>query len=314
MNLDATIHRLPVGWIVRFVLLRLLSRWPSILVTILSVGLVTVIGATIPLYTASIAQVGMQQRLEQQAARDTQIDAHISLRAAETGDLLAAWLEHDAAIRQDVDQTLGAAVPNWVTQTLTLAETTPMQAVYDGEDLPGRLRVAYYENWEQTSYLLEGTWPGDPTDPEIDLEAAIGQEAADQLALRPGDELVLDQRGWESSVPVRVRITAIINQPANTVTEAQNMLRVTLSRTGGIESNLLTTRQGLLRVATDYVPDTGTTFGWWVFFDHGALSYAKRAAAIRSVDEFHQRLLAHFSGMNVIFESRLVSVLEQYES
>jgi ABC-type lipoprotein release transport system permease subunit len=313
MNLDAVIHRLPVGWIVRFVLLRLLSRWPSILVTVLSVGLVTVIGATIPLYTASIAQVGMQQRLEQQA-RDTQINVHISMSASETGDVLAAWSEYDAAIRQHVDQTLGAAVPNWVSQTLTLAETTPMQAVYHGEDLPARLRVAYYENWEQTTYLLEGTWPGDPTDPEINLEAAIGQEAADQLALRPGDELVLDQRGWASSIPLRVRITAIIDQPVNTVTEAQNMLRISESRTGGIETNLLTTRQGVLRVATDYVPDTGTTFGWWVFFEHGALSYARRAEAIRGVDEFHQRLLAQFSGMNPIFESHLASVLDQYES
>ena len=313
MNLDAAIRRLPVGWIVRFVLLRLLWRWPSILVTVLSVGLVTVIGATIPLYTASIAQVGMQQRLEQQAARDTQINAHISMSAAEAGNLLAVWSEYDAALRQHVDQTLGAAVPNWVTQTLTLAETTPMQAVYEGEDLPARLRVAYYENWEQTTYLLDGTWPGDPTSPDINLEAAIGQEAADQLALRPGDELVLDQRGWESSIPLRVRITAIVSQPASTVTEAQKMLRVTPSRTGGIESNLLTTRQGLLRVATDYVPDTGTTFGWWVFFDHGALSYARRAEAIRSVEEFHQRLLAQFSGMNVMFESRFVPVLEQYE-
>ena len=316
-QLELLFRWIPIGWAGRFVLVRLLSRWQATVAWIMGVGLVAVIGATIPLYTVSIAQLGMVQRLEQPPAKNAHIFTRTSLRAAESQPLDVAWGRMNSRIQQHIDQTLGGVLAGWVEQTIPTGETTPMQVVYQDEDLPARLRIAHYDGWEQTTYLVEGEWPGEPSDPAIDLEAAIGQDVANQLALHPGDEIILDQRGWDSSIPMRVRITAIIEEIDTVQAEAQNMLRISSAPNGKFESNLLTTRQSFLRAAEDYVPDTGTMFGWWVFLDHGALEYAHRTDAIASVEEFERRLVEQdIDGATgtFIFTTQLNTILDDYET
>ena len=316
-QLELMFRWIPIGWAGRFVLVRLFSHWQATVAWILGVGLVAVIGAAIPLYTVSIAQFGMVQRLEQPPVNSAHIFIRTSLRAAESQPLDTAWSRVNGRVQQLIDQTLGGVLAGWVKQTIRTGETTPMQVVFQDEDLPARLRIAHYDGWEKTTYLVEGEWPSEPSDLGIDLEAAIGQDAANQLGLHPGDEIVLKQGGWESSIPVRVRITAIIEEIDTVQAEAQNMLRISSAPNGGFETNLLTTRQSLLRAATDHVPDTGTTFGWWVFFDHGALEYAHRTDAIASLDEFERRLIEQdISGSTntFIFTTQLGTILDDYET
>lgn len=312
------IRRMPVGWIGRFILLRLLSRWQATAAWIMGVGLVAVIGATIPLYTVSIAQIGMVQRLEHAAAQNAQVSTRTSLRAAQFAPLDAAWARMDSHIRQHVERTFSGVLGGWVLQTVATGETTPLQVVMQQTDLPARLRVAHYEGWQQAAYLVDGEWPAEPADSAIDLEAAIGRDVATQLGLQAGDDIVLEQRGWESSIPVRVRITAIVEAIDVLHTEAPHMLRISSAPGGGLETNILTTRASFLRVAEDYVPDTGTTFGWWVLFDHNALEYARRADAIAGVEAFQRRVVeqdvAGAEGSTFIFATQLPAILDEYES
>jgi hypothetical protein len=311
------IHRLPVGWAGRFILLRLAARWRSMLTAILGVVLVAMIGASVPLYTAAIAQIGMIQRIEQQPPENMQIFTRISLRGSDSPDLLAGWLERGAEVRAAVQDTLVGSPTDWVQQTLTMGETTPMQLVIEGEDRDARLRVAYYEGWHESTYLIEGRWPRETGDQAVDLEAVIGDQAAEDLGLAIEDSLTLEQRGWESSVPVHVRIVGIVHLAESDLAVAQDALRVGRSAQGAVESNLLTTQADFVRVAAQHVPDTGTVFGWWVLFDHDALAFPALLAATDRLDAFHQRLLTRIAsegaGLNFIYRSEIIPVLKDYQ-
>ncbi len=59
-------HKLPVGWTVRLALLRLITGWRSLLTIIVGVLLAAIIGANAPLYTATVAQIGMVDRVNDQ--------------------------------------------------------------------------------------------------------------------------------------------------------------------------------------------------------------------------------------------------------
>lgn len=317
-QLASLIRRMPVGWIGRFILLRLLARWQATAAWIMGVGLVAVIGATIPLYTVSIAQIGMVQRLEHAPAQNAQVSARTSLRAAQFAPLDAAWARMDSHIRQHVATAFSGVLDGWVLKIVSAGETTPMQVVVQDTDLPARLSVAHFESWQQAAYLVEGEWPAEPSDPAIDLEAALGRDMATQLGLQAGSDIVLEQRGWESSIPVRVRITAIVEAIDALQTGTPPMLRISSAPNGGLESNILTTRASFLRVAEAHVPDTGTTFGWWVLFDHSALEYAHRADAIAGVEAFKRRIVeqdvAGAEGSTFIFATQLPAILDEYET
>jgi ABC-type antimicrobial peptide transport system permease subunit len=315
------LQQLPVGWAGRLVLLRLARRWRSLLTAILGVLLVAMIGASIPLYTAAIAQVGLIQRLEQEPPKDAHLFAWFSLPATKLPDLDARWTAYSTAIQEQARQAFSSNFPGWVTQIAGLGETTPMQVVQRGEDLNARMRVAYYDHWETTTRLLEGAWPAEPAGAGVDLEAALSLRAADLLDLRVNDEIILDQRGYQSSLPLRVRITGIISEADRDApfTKAQNLLRIASSSQGALETNLLTTRASFLRIASRYVPETNTMFGWWVFFNHETLPFSGVSKATASVNDFQKRLLAvHGSpdapAVKVATQSQLATILRDYAS
>ena len=122
--------------------------------------------------------------------------------------------------------------------------------------------------------------------------------------------IVLEQRGWESSVPVQVRITAVVRAARiNVPADLQYGLRIGSSRDGAIETNLFTTREGFLRAAAQHVPDAGNTFGWWLLFDHEALSFSDVPQAITAVNSLQQSLP---TTPRFIFRTRITPVLEDY--
>lgn len=316
MRVRVFIGRLPVGWTGRFVLLRLASKWRSMLTAIAGVLLVAIIGASSPLYTAAITQVGMVQRLAQQPPEDVHILSRVSLAASQTDNLDAAWAADDVALEDQVHQVLETELPGWVAQVVMFANTTWMRVVRDGQDLDARMSVAYYDHWMQAVQVVEGEWPQDPPRAGVDLEAALGSGAAARLDLKVNDEIVLDQRGWESSVPVRVRITAIVRDAPNIepYLNAPAPLRIGASNQARLETNLLTPRSGFLRIATRYVPDAGSILGWWVLFDHTHLSYTDTERALSSLERFAALSPATFSsGSNFIYRTNLPLVLQEYE-
>ena len=296
-------------------LLRLLARWQATAARSWRVWLPY--RGDHYLYTVSIAQIGMVQR-GNAPAQNAQVSARTSLRAAQFAPLDAAWARMDSHIRQHVATAFSGVLDGWVLKIVSAGETTPMQVVVQDTDLPARLSVAHFESWQQAAYLVEGEWPAEPSDPAIDLEAALGRDMATQLGLQAGSDIVLEQRGWESSIPVRVRITAIVEAIDALQTGTPPMLRISSAPNGGLESNILTTRASVLRVAEAHVPDTGTTFGWWVLFDHSALEYAHRADAIAGVEAFKRRIVeqdvAGAEGSTFIFATQLPAILDEYET
>ena len=93
-------RQLPLRWGARLAVLRLKAHWRSMSTAILGILLVAVVGASIPLYTAAIAQVGMIQHLHQQPIQDVNIYAQTSQSAAQVADLDTAWAALDADLNR----------------------------------------------------------------------------------------------------------------------------------------------------------------------------------------------------------------------
>jgi hypothetical protein len=318
--LRSLVQRLSIGWAVRLAALRLLAQWQSLLTIVVGVLLAAVIGANAPLYTAAVAQVGMVQRLDQQPANDVHIFNRISLTSFDVDDLDSTWAAADTVVRDQVAQVFDAPFPEWVAQTVTWGETAPMLVVLDGEDLEAtRVRVAYYDDWTNAARLIEGVWPAEPSDPSVDMEVALGLSASITLGLSVGDEVVLDQRGWDTSVPINARITAVV-APVDEESPywmAPSPLRVDSSGQWDAEANLLTTRESFIRAANDYIPQTRSLIGWRVLFDHTKLPYSAIPTAISRLNGFAvnmDELLDPTSGreLNFVYTTNLVPVLEQY--
>ena len=318
--LRTLVHRLPFGWAVRLALLRLAAQWQSLLTIVVGVLLAAVIGANAPLYTTAVAQVGMVQRLEQQPPADVHIFSRISLTALDVDDLDATWRAVDEAVRAQVARIFDADLPGWVAQTVTWAETAPMFVVRDGEDLEAtRVRVAYYDGLQDVARLVEGTWPTDSPDPTVDLEVVLGLGASVALDLGVGDEIILDQRGWDSSIPVRARITGIIREAdeRDPYWMAPSPLRVDSSSQWQVETDMLTTRAGYLRTATDYIPQTRSLLGWRVLFDHTRLPFSRTSEAVVHLEGFRQNmadLLDPPDGrqLNFVYQTELIPNLMAY--
>ncbi|MCB9450166.1 MAG: ABC transporter permease [Anaerolineaceae bacterium] len=311
------IRFLPIGWIGRFVLLRLAAKWRSMLTAIFGVLLVAIIGANAPLYTSAITQVGMVQRLNQQPPETVQILSRVSLAASQTDNLDAAWSADDVALRAQIDRILQAELPGWVAEVVSYARTTWMWVVVDGVSLDARMAVAYYDNWEQALQLVEGEWPQDPPRGDVDLEVALGAAAAARLNLHVNDEIVLDQRGWESSVPLRVRITAIVrdNAAVEPYLRVPAPLRIGASNQAALEANLLTTRTAFLQTAADYVPDAASELGWWVLFDHTQLLFPQIPQALTVLDRFASATASALTNRsNLIYRTQLPAVLQVYQA
>lgn len=203
------LQRLPVGWFVKMAILRLVTRWRSVLTLVAGVLLTVVIGASVSLYTDAIAQVGLVQRLQQRPPDEVNLFSRITLSASvnPTETFADAWQSVDAAAQTTFEAALGG-FDGWLDAIVPWAETTSLLVQQNGTDLDRvRVRLAHYDGMPAQVELLAGAWPDDTGD--LPLPIAIPERVALALNLDIGDALTLDQRGRDSSIPFPVVIAAI---------------------------------------------------------------------------------------------------------
>ena len=308
--MSAIVHLLPLGWTTRLALLRLATHWRSLLTIIIGVFLAAIVGANAPLYSAAVAQLGMVQRIKQQSANKTNIDIALAAAGQDT-HLDALWASLDSSVRQSIRDQFDANWPGWVDQTAAWGETAPMFAIHDGSDIPNtKLRVAYYENWTDRVSVIAGTLPTEAADGSF--EAAMLVDSATTLGIHVGDVITLDQRGWDTSIPVTARITALITptDPSSAYWMPPSPLRIDANG----ESNLLTTKTSFLHVAQKFVPQTKSQLGWRILFDPSQLAYSTIPDAVVRLNDFRSSLTTQLKSQNLdtIYTSQLASILSQY--
>lgn len=189
------LSRTPVRFAFHLAVARLITQWRSLLTIIAGTILSASIGALVPLYTTAIAQVGLTQRLDEQARRDVHVSQSIALRASDT-------------IFYETAEPLGVAVTG---------------ADGAAQPLPGvRASLGYYHRWldENTVALLEdGRYPDESPSGADDAEAVIGVDVANQLGVGVNTVLTLDPalgpsgerlEGVEAA-PITVRIVGILS-------------------------------------------------------------------------------------------------------
>jgi len=305
-------HKLPVVWTVRLAVLRLITGWRSLLTIIVGVLLAAIIGANAPLYTATVAQIGMVDRVNDHLQAQVNIFTRFTVAGSEIADIATYWSALSREVHQLSDE-LFAPWGGWADQVVEWGETSSLIPVRDDVDMADlKLRVGYFQDWTEHVRLVAGTLPTDPAD--VDLEAAISVELAAQYGLAVGDVLTLDQRGWETSQLARVRISAIV-APADPIAPywmAPSPLRID----GGANpaATLLTTRASFLRIGQQFIPDTRTQLGWRILFDPTRLPYAEIPAAAAQVTAFGARLreLLEARQLTLVSATELPAILEAY--
>jgi hypothetical protein len=257
-------------WALRFAALRLSAQWRSLVTTALGILLATIVGASMPLYTSAIAQLGLVQHLQQQAADAVNISVEYRLpTSAPTAQSFdAAWSQTDTTFRSYTTGIFSI----WLNTIISWGETQPMFLVRSGQDVPDvRVRLGYYDDPNKSVAVVQGSPPQDVKDSNAAFDVSVGNEIATILDLSVGDEMTLDQRGWESSIPIRVRITAIVDaaRPQDTYFMEPSPLRT--SGRGNIEPTFLTTRSNFIRATTAYLPEASPQLGWRLLVDYPQL-------------------------------------------
>ncbi len=303
--LRSLIRRAPVGWAARLALLRLLARWRSLLTVIVGLLIGAVVGANMPLYTTAVAQVGMVQTLDRAPSNlsNIHIRAGVSSPNPETVSEMGAYLTSQAnellnRNSWDCAYVLAPCQPaTWATRIVFWIETAPMEVQVGDEFLEStRLRLAYAEGWMDEVEIVSGRFPEDADDDTA--QAVIGLELAIRLGLQAGDEITLVQGGesggWESSRPVPVRIVGVA-RPADEEDaywmEPSPLRMDPPVGTWDVQGNLLTTLDTAYRVADEYIPETRTTFGWRVLFDHSRLPVSRIPEATARLRAFRDDLI-----------------------
>ncbi|MFN8528821.1 MAG: FtsX-like permease family protein [Anaerolineae bacterium] len=282
------IRRFPMSWTMRLALLRLSAQWRSLLTVAIGVLLAAAIGAAAPLYTAAIAQYGMVQRLNALPSNEANLTLRVGFSAgqsAESGGIDARL----SALDQQVDTLIGGSLggfPGWVNAIVRWGESGSLFVMRDGTELEGvKLAAAFYDDWPAHVTLVSGDLPDDSLDSGIDLEGVISAEAATTLNLNPGDTVTLDQRGWDTSRPITLKITGIVAERDSRSAYFMTPSPLRIERaSAGIEANVLVTRESLLRISEQYLPDTGGSFGWRVLFDHQQFPYTQIPQAVEALD------------------------------
>ena len=310
------LDNLPIGWFVRLAILRLAAQWRSILTIIIGVLLTAMIGASIPLYTNAIAQIGMIQRLEQRETQDTQIYTRTSSSEVNDAALIQRWRNYDTSVAEAAAATFDA-FPNWLENVISWGEGVTMQVVQNGADIDNTyLGVASYAQLENFVEILEGELPT-TTDGEI-FPVAISDEVAVHLDLSLGDQLTLDQRGWDTSLPIVVEVTAILreNNPDSPYWMSPSPFRI--ERNPRWQAYVFTTRENLERIAIDFVPQTRVQMGWRMLFNHDRLPFTRLDDAKQAITtlqpEIKSRLEAIAGGtLTVIYNTELPEIFTHYQ-
>lgn len=317
----ATILRTPpLGWTLRFAVLRIGAGWRALLAILAGVLLTTIIAASVPLYTAAVAQFGMVQRLTQSPPADTNLFSRTTLAAVNVPDFGAQWAALDADVYAAADSDLRAGWDGWLNTIVGWGESSSMFVVRDGADIDGlKLRIATYADLDSHVLLIDGALPPLTAESGSGGETAVflPQAVAERYALAVGDRLTLDQRGFASSQPVEVRVAAIIapKDLTDPYFAAQSPLRVDEARGGGIEANALTTQSAFTAVVTGDVPETRTNLGWNALLNPNRLPAQLIPQAVESLNHYQRDLDTRFdegSHLNHLYSTKLPTLLTTY--
>lgn len=288
---------------------RLAYHWPSLTTTILGVLLAAMIGASIPLYTAAVAEVGLQQLLAGAPVRDV----HLALRTAHYGARAEPFPRLDREVRAALQAELGP----WIDEVVTCGESTTLLPERNGTVLPAtRLRLVSCEAWSEHVVVEEGVLPAAVPGDGADLEAALGPEVAQALGLRPGDRLTLVDTGWDSSRPFQIRVTGIVRPILQGdpfwYGEDNPLGLAPPSAEWEVQGNLLLSRDTLFHALAEYLPETRTQFGWRVLLAHDRLRLADIPLVRGALPQLRARLESIGSSLFVL-ETELDELLGDYE-
>ena len=260
--------RFQAGWTIKITLRRLLHQWRSLLTMIVGVLIATIIGASIPLYTAAVGQVGLQQTL----ASSDRADTHLALRTGVAGLTADAAATLDDELRPLVTQYLGA----WTDRVVGWQETLPLPPERDGEIVEAtRFRLGAYEDWEQHVTLESGSLPAAGPGAGFDVEAAASLEFAQAAGLNVGDTLTL-RDGRDSSTPIQVRISGLVKAADDTdpYWPAAGPPLHAADPVGqwDLQGTLIINPDAFYPLVTNYLPDTTSNLGWRVLVNHPAIT------------------------------------------
>lgn len=309
-----------LGWFLKFAVLRLMAQWRALLMVIIGVLLAAVIGANGTLYTAAVSQVGMIERLERQPPETNQIYTRISFKGKEQSDLSTFWADLDAQLKAQVQTTLVPDLPGWLHSTVTALEAPAVDTFKDGQPLEAvRIRPVYYENWQEAVEIVEGALPSE-TPADVDFEAVMSVPAASLLGLNVGDIISLEEQGWDTSVPARVRISGLVSErdPQNLYWTPPAPLRIDTNATGQSDIEILLNRDAAVKFATVHVPDSTVRLIWRVYFDYTNLAFNDVALALDRLETFQSELRPILEPPDLprrsfVFELGVEDVLKSYQ-
>ncbi|MCK6580785.1 MAG: hypothetical protein L6Q98_22055 [Anaerolineae bacterium] len=304
---------IPVIWAARFATARIRAGWRSRVIIVASVLLTTVIGAMSPLYTALVAQVGMVQRLDSQPLETVNITSRIGLSSLDA-NFYEVWGTLDTSVRQSARTSFDSINLDWLNEIDLWSESASMFVVRGDTDIPNlKLHAAYYENWEARVQVIEGEIP--PSSP-AEVAGAVSSELAARYGFAVGDVITLDQRGWATSRPFNVEITAIIAplDGHDPFWIAPSPLRLDTAQ-NSVEANILVSRDSLLSILSNDIPQASSAVGWRFLFNHDALAFGRIPQAVEQVQHFDDalgQLLGAGQGSAPTINTHLPAVLTSY--
>ncbi len=325
-----------LSWAPRLAVERLVAKWRSLLTIIVGVILGAGIGALVPLYTTAVSQVGMVQRLADEPPHDSNARLRISLNPADFASLddmlAAATIVENDVVRSESQHYLNTGdLDGWLgnDDIAGFVETDKLGlAVTDGQYLTplngegnARGRLTALDDWEQQVRVVAGQLPDQAEVPEgVHFNVAISTTIANEFGLEVGDTLIVDQRlprnqptpqyeeyeleGWDSSQPFVVQVSAIVAARDEESSywmairgEDDTPLAI-IPEYRSVEIRLLTSRETVLSVGENFVPQTPVTFGWHFLFQHDELSYSHIEEAREALKAFDSDLQPLLGGDN----------------
>ena len=332
------------SWAPRLAIARLVAKWRSLLTIIVGVILGAGIGALVPLYTTAVAQVGLVQRLDDEARHDANIRVRTSFRVSdfETEQAFGESLGMlDQIIRDSVSEYLiSDEFEDWLTQddVITYYRSSAM-GLFDpaGDALQqlnperpndyARTHLLWLEGWEQEVTLIDGVLPSNATVPEgADFNVAISTEVVNEFGLAVGDILVIDERldrdgdfkpsPFESSQPFSVHISAVFSAKDDSA-DYWMAMRVTDADPEKLDSPLsvvqilwpaefwMLTSQETVLEAVNFVPETRSTIGWRLLINAEELPYTR-------IEDVRERLKEFQDDLNVRLDINNTEVVENF--
>lgn len=313
-----------MAWLTRLALLRLAAQWRPLLTTTVGVLLATVIGANTALYTDAVSQLGMLDYLDQYPKQDAQISVRTGIAPAEVDDFSAQRDLLNLAFNSEIEShfdTWGA----WSPEVVSWAETQSMYVMRggaNGEYIESvRLRLAHYAALQKVGVLVAGDWPSDADLTTEAVPVLLPAVVADELDLRVGDTIGLDQRGWDTSQRFDAVIVGIVRPlaPPDSYWMEPSPLRVDTPPRIELEANVLTTSANLENVAKAFLPQASVQLGWRVLFDHTELPHARIVSAQETLVAFESDLKRTFEefailGNSLVYGTSLPALLAEYNT